>query len=56
MSGPSHGSPVGDSLWNENDPVVDACGVGDEAATSRSSSSLYGIAHGEHALRAASAP
>ena len=19
MSGPSHGSPVGDSLWNEND-------------------------------------
>ena len=31
MSGPSHGSPVGDSLWNENVHSCDARALGDEA-------------------------
>ena len=30
MSGPSHGSPVGDSLWNENDQSSTPAAVGDE--------------------------
>ena len=30
MSGPSHGSPVCDSLWNENVHVSDACTLCDE--------------------------
>ena len=30
MSGPSHGSPVGDSLWNENDQSSTPARVGDE--------------------------
>src|SRR6266508_3853024 len=41
MSGPSHGSPVGDSLWNENDQSLTSAA----SATSRevsSSCSLYG--------------
>ena len=32
MSGPSHGSPVGDSLWKEKLHVADARGLGDEAS------------------------
>ena len=31
MSGPSHGSPVGDSLWKENDQSVDPGRLGHEA-------------------------
>ena len=31
MSGPSHGSPVGDSLWNENDQSSTPAALRDEA-------------------------
>ena len=41
MSGPSHGSPVADSDWNENDQSATPRAVGDETLVS-SSCSWYG--------------
>ena len=42
MSGPSHGSPVGDSLWNENDQSSSARALARRAGAVSSSWSLYG--------------
>ena len=39
MSGPSQGSPVGDSLWNENDQFAQRCAPAMSLDVSISSSS-----------------
>ena len=55
MSGPSHGSPVGDSLWKEKLHSVEARRLGDEA---RGLEQLVAVrvARGDDPRRAASAP
>ena len=53
MSGPSHGSPVGDSLWYENDQSVDAGARRRRARAVSSSCSSYGSPSLEDARRQA---
>ena len=56
MSGPSHGSPVGDSLWNENDQsLAQRCALSDQCGRLQQLVPVR-ISVGEDPARAASAP